>query len=42
MGHSYSISDYYGRYLMAAQQWTIEEKLAELPCERHVSRLLHS
>lgn len=31
LGHSYSISDYYGRYLMAARQWTIEEKMAELP-----------
>ncbi|KAH9483963.1 Putative zinc protease [Psilocybe cubensis] len=31
LGQSYSLSDYYGRYLMAQRQWTIDEKLAELP-----------
>ncbi|KAF8892443.1 Metalloenzyme, LuxS/M16 peptidase-like protein [Infundibulicybe gibba] len=32
LGQSYSLSDYFGRYLMAEQQWTYEEKLRELPC----------
>ncbi|KDR81747.1 hypothetical protein GALMADRAFT_58881 [Galerina marginata CBS 339.88] len=31
LGQSYSLSDYYGRYLMAERQWTVEEKLSELP-----------
>lgn len=32
LGQSYSLSDYYGRYLMTERQWTIEERLKELPC----------
>ncbi|KAF8965197.1 Metalloenzyme, LuxS/M16 peptidase-like protein [Flammula alnicola] len=31
LGQSYSLSDYYARYLMSERQWTIEEKLKELP-----------
>ncbi|KAF8637420.1 hypothetical protein AX17_002915 [Amanita inopinata Kibby_2008] len=30
MGQSYHLSDYYGRYLISEQQWTVEEKLREL------------
>lgn len=33
LGQPYTLSDYYGRYLMAQRQWTVNEKLAELPCE---------
>ena len=33
LGQSHSISDYYGRYLLSEQQWTVEEKLKELPCQ---------
>ena len=32
LGQSYSISDYFGRYLLSKRQWTTEEQLAELPC----------
>jgi len=32
-GQSYQLSDYYGRYLLSAQQWTLVEKLEELPCK---------
>ncbi|KAF9482803.1 insulin-degrading enzyme [Pholiota conissans] len=31
LGQSYSLSDYYARYLMTKQQYTQEEKLKELP-----------
>ncbi|KAF9566323.1 insulin-degrading enzyme [Agrocybe pediades] len=31
LGQSYSLSDYYGRYLLNSRQWTVEEKLKELP-----------
>ena len=30
---SYNISDFYTRYVLSERQWTIEEKLAELPCQ---------
>ncbi|KAF8163442.1 Metalloenzyme, LuxS/M16 peptidase-like protein [Crassisporium funariophilum] len=46
LGQSYSNSDYYGRYLMAQQQWTIDEKLKELPSvtpqdiQEHMKKLL--
>ncbi|RDB21223.1 hypothetical protein Hypma_011756 [Hypsizygus marmoreus] len=31
LGQSYALSDYFGRYALTAQQWTLEEKLKELP-----------
>ncbi|KAJ3510226.1 hypothetical protein NLJ89_g4805 [Agrocybe chaxingu] len=31
LGQSYSLSDYYGRYLMSERAWTVDEKLKELP-----------
>lgn len=31
LGQSYTLSDYYARYIMTETQWTIEEKLRELP-----------
>ncbi|KAF9454625.1 insulin-degrading enzyme [Macrolepiota fuliginosa MF-IS2] len=31
LGQSYSISDYFGRYLLSERQWTVEEELKELP-----------
>ena len=31
LGQSYTLSDYYARYIMTETQWTIEEKLKELP-----------
>lgn len=31
LGQSYSVSDYFGRYLLTEKQWTIEEELKELP-----------
>ncbi|KAJ6490605.1 Metalloenzyme, LuxS/M16 peptidase-like protein [Mycena vitilis] len=46
LGQSYSLSDYYGRYIMAEQQWTIEKLLHELPSvtaeelQQHVKLLL--
>ncbi|KAG6854735.1 hypothetical protein C0991_002449 [Blastosporella zonata] len=46
LGQSYTISDYFGRYLLTADQWTLEEKLKELPSitateiQTHVERLL--
>lgn len=46
LGQSYSLSDYYGRYLLTERQWTIEEKLKELPSitaeevEAHTKELL--
>src|SRR5262245_48403431 len=33
LGQSYKISDYYGKHLLAHQQWTLEEKLAEVSCK---------
>ncbi|KAF9000402.1 Metalloenzyme, LuxS/M16 peptidase-like protein [Cyathus striatus] len=30
LGQSYTLSDYFGRYLLAERQWTLEEKLKEL------------
>ncbi|KAG5647302.1 hypothetical protein DXG03_000839 [Asterophora parasitica] len=32
LGQSYSLSDYFARYLMTEQQWTLEEKLKQLSC----------
>jgi hypothetical protein len=32
LGQSYALSDYYTRYIMAQQQWTLEKLLQELPC----------
>ncbi|KAJ7709455.1 Metalloenzyme, LuxS/M16 peptidase-like protein [Mycena rosella] len=46
LGQSYALSDYYGRYIMAQQQWTIEKLLEELPSvtaeelQRHVKLIL--
>lgn len=31
MNQSYQLSDYYGRYILTHQAWTIEEQLKELP-----------
>ncbi|KIY63428.1 insulin-degrading enzyme [Cylindrobasidium torrendii FP15055 ss-10] len=31
LGQSYSLSDYYARYMITEQQWTVTEKLKELP-----------
>ncbi|EGN95669.1 hypothetical protein SERLA73DRAFT_113347 [Serpula lacrymans var. lacrymans S7.3] len=31
LGQTYRLSDYYGRYLLENQQWTLEEKLPEVP-----------
>ncbi|RXW22316.1 hypothetical protein EST38_g3526 [Candolleomyces aberdarensis] len=31
LGQSYSLSDYYARYILTETQWTVEEKLKELP-----------
>ncbi|KAE9393647.1 hypothetical protein BT96DRAFT_959011 [Gymnopus androsaceus JB14] len=31
LGQSYQLSEYYGRYLMTKEQWTIDEYLKELP-----------
>lgn len=33
LGQSYQLSDYYGRYLMTQEQWTVDEYLKELPSE---------
>ncbi|TFK42449.1 Metalloenzyme, LuxS/M16 peptidase-like protein [Crucibulum laeve] len=46
LGQSYSLSDYFGRYLLTEQQWTLEEKLRELPSvtpeeiQEHMKELL--
>ncbi|PPQ98811.1 hypothetical protein CVT24_003365 [Panaeolus cyanescens] len=46
LGQSYTLSDYYGRYLMTERQWTVDEKLKELPAitaneiQDHVKKLL--
>jgi hypothetical protein len=32
-GQSYTLSDYFGRYLLAEKQWTIEDQMDELPCK---------
>ncbi|KAF8911060.1 Metalloenzyme, LuxS/M16 peptidase-like protein [Gymnopilus junonius] len=46
LGQSYSLSDYYGRYLMAERHWTVDEKLKELSSitpedvQAHVKQLL--
>ncbi|GLB34808.1 putative peptidase M16 family protein [Lyophyllum shimeji] len=46
LGQSYSLSDYFGRYAMTERQWTLEEKLKDLPSvtpeeiEAHAQRLL--
>jgi insulysin len=31
LGQSYALSDYYGRYITAQQQWTLEKLLEQLP-----------
>ncbi|KAJ4493396.1 Metalloenzyme, LuxS/M16 peptidase-like protein [Lentinula lateritia] len=31
LGQSYQLSEYYGRYLMTQEQWTVDEYLKELP-----------
>ncbi|KAF5347143.1 hypothetical protein D9757_013657 [Collybiopsis confluens] len=31
LGQSYQLSEYYGRYLMTKEQWTVDESLKELP-----------
>ncbi|KAG6851274.1 hypothetical protein H0H93_011710 [Arthromyces matolae] len=33
LGQSYSLSEYFARYFLTADQWTLEEKLKELPSE---------
>ncbi|KAJ7172120.1 Metalloenzyme, LuxS/M16 peptidase-like protein [Mycena filopes] len=46
LGQSYSLSDYYGRYILAEQQWTIEKLLEELPSvtaeelQKHIKLIL--
>ncbi|KAF5380968.1 hypothetical protein D9615_004092 [Tricholomella constricta] len=46
LGQSYSLSDYFGRYIMTEQQWTLEEKLKELASitpeevKAHIKQLL--
>ncbi|THU88604.1 hypothetical protein K435DRAFT_679530 [Dendrothele bispora CBS 962.96] len=46
LGQSYQLSDYYGRYTMTEQQWTIDEYLKELPSitpgdvQEHIKKLL--
>ncbi|KAF7363794.1 Insulin-degrading enzyme [Mycena sanguinolenta] len=46
LGQSYSLSDYYGRYIMAQQQWTLDKLLQELPSvtteelQQHIKLLL--
>ncbi|KAL0946537.1 hypothetical protein HGRIS_012745 [Hohenbuehelia grisea] len=46
LGQSYTLSEYYGRYLLTKQQWTQEERLAQLPSitpelvEEHIKALL--
>ncbi|KAG6814549.1 hypothetical protein H0H92_000076 [Tricholoma furcatifolium] len=37
LGQSYSLSDYFGRYLLTAEQWTLEERLEQLPCKHFPS-----
>jgi insulysin len=45
-GQSYTVSDYFGRYLLTKEQWTIDEKLKELDSitaeevQNHVKNLL--
>lgn len=34
LGQSYQLSEYYGRYMLTEQQWTVHEKLAELPSKQ--------
>lgn len=33
LGQPYTLSEYYGRYMMTESSWTIEEKLAEIKCQ---------
>ncbi|KAJ6525427.1 Metalloenzyme, LuxS/M16 peptidase-like protein [Mycena vulgaris] len=46
LGQSYVLSDYYGRYMMAQQQWTVAKLLEELPSvtvedlQQHIKLLL--
>ncbi|KAK7038049.1 insulin-degrading enzyme [Favolaschia claudopus] len=46
LGQSYSLSDYYGRYITAQQQWTLDKLLQELPSitaeelQQHIKLLL--
>ncbi|KAJ7112437.1 Metalloenzyme, LuxS/M16 peptidase-like protein [Mycena crocata] len=46
LGQSYSLSDYYGRYMLAQRQWTLEKLLEELPSvtaeelQQHIKLLL--
>jgi insulysin len=36
LGPTYKTSDYYGVYLLSEKQWTYQEKLAEISCERFI------
>lgn len=38
LGQSYTLSDYFCRYLLTADQWSVEEKLKELPCKHATAR----
>ncbi|KAF9469217.1 Metalloenzyme, LuxS/M16 peptidase-like protein [Collybia nuda] len=46
LGQSYSLSDYFGRYILTAQTWTVDERLAELSSvtpeeiQQHMKELL--
>ncbi|KAH7911404.1 Metalloenzyme, LuxS/M16 peptidase-like protein [Hygrophoropsis aurantiaca] len=46
LSQSYRLSDYYGRYMLTEQQWTLEEKLPQVPSitadelQVHVRQLL--
>ncbi|KAJ7286255.1 Metalloenzyme, LuxS/M16 peptidase-like protein [Mycena rebaudengoi] len=46
LGQSYALSDYYGRYIMSQQQWTMEQLLEQLPSvtseelQKHITLLL--
>ncbi|KAJ4475639.1 insulin-degrading enzyme [Lentinula aciculospora] len=42
LGQSYQLSEYYGRYLMTQEQWTLDEYLKELPSEFPASSSNHS
>lgn len=46
MGQSYRISDYYGRYMLTDNLWTLDQKLPEVPLvtveklQQHIALLL--
>ncbi len=40
MGQSYFLSDYYGKYLLTENQWTVEEKLPGPEIQAHIKKLL--